>query len=379
MRTLGIGMLGYGFMGKVHTFAHKAIPFYYSPPPASCRLRVVCTSSAATAQAAMAHGGYERCTTDYREVVNAPDVDVVHVCTPNVAHFPALAAAMRAGKHIYVDKPVTATLKEAEDLAALLPAYKGVAQVVCQNRFFPATLRARELVAQGFLGPITHFRGAHLHSGNVDPARPANWKATAAAGGGVIRDLAVHPLDMLYWLVGPFSAVNCVSRIWAARRPSAEKPGTEVVIDVEDAAVLLLRLKDGAFGTVEASKIATGIEDELRFEIHGRYGAMRFNLKQPGFLEIYDGRLPAGHLGGNRGWQQLATLHRYPSPGGKFPDARASVGWIQGHVHCLFSFLKCVVDGTPATPSLADGIYLQHVLEAARRSAETSAWVELKA
>lgn len=379
MRTLGVAVLGYGFMGKVHTFAHKAIPFYYSPPPVGISLKVVCSSTAERGKAAQAHGGFERWTTNLEEAVTAPDVDIVHICTPNSLHLPALAAAIRTGKHIYIDKPVTGTLEDAEKAAALLPGYKGVAQVVFQNRFFPATLRAKRLIEEGFVGPITHFRAAHLHSGNVDPNRPANWKSTTAAGGGVLNDMVVHPLDMMAWLLGPFSAVHCVSRIWAPRRPNADKPGTEVAIDAEDAAILMLRQKDGAFGTVEASKIATGVEDELRFEIHGRHGAIRFNLKNPGYLEVFDGRQAGGDLGGNRGWQQLATLHRYPAPGGKFPDARASIGWIQGHVHCLYSFLKCVADGTTPDPTLAHGIYLQRVLEAARTSAATSAWMELPA
>ena len=377
MKTLGVGILGYGFMGKTHTFAHKTIPFYYHPAPLRTRLKVVCTSREATAKIAQAAGDFERCTTNSQEVIEAEDVDIVHISTPNQYHFPALAAAIRAGKHIYVDKPVTATLDEADELARLVPEYRGVAQVALQYRFFPATLRAKQLIQEGFLGPITHFRAEYLHSGSVDPKKAVNWKSTAAAGGGVIRDLCSHILDLLWWLIGPFKSVNCVSRIWARERPSLDKPGTTMKIDVEDAAVMLLRAQDGAMGTVAASKIATGTEDELRFEIHGRYGAMRFNLMQPNYLEVYDLRLPEGEWGGRRGWQRIAAVQKYAAPGGNFPGPKFTVGWIRAHIHSLYSFLQAIADGTEAHPSLAEGIHLQRVLEMVRDSAESESWVDL--
>ncbi len=377
MKTLGVGVLGYGFMGKTHTFAHKAIPFYYSPVPVDCRLKVVCEATDELAEAAKAAGGFERCTTDAMEVIAADDVDIVHICTPNQQHFAALSAAIAAGKHVYCDKPVTASLEEADKLAEMLPGYRGTAQVALQYRFFPATLRGRQLIEEGLVGPVTHFRGAYLHSGSVDPNKAVNWKSTAAAGGGVIRDLGSHILDLLWWLIGPFAAVNCTSRIWAAERPSLDEPGTMMKIDVEDAAVMLLRCGDGAIGSVEASKIATGVEDELRFEIHGRYGAIRFNLMQPNYLEIYDARLPDGDCGGGRGFQRIAAVQKYPAPGGKFPNPKFALGWIRSHVHCLFSFLQAIADGSEAHPSLAEELHMQRVLEAVRASAKSQSWVDL--
>jgi len=377
MKTLGVGMLGFGFMGKTHAFGHATIPMFYDPPPVRTTLRVVCTSREETAQAARETGRFERWTTDPREVIEADDVDIVHICTPNRQHLPALAAAIRAGKHIYVDKPVTADLAEADRLAQMLAGYSGTAQVALQCRFFPATIRARQLVAEGFLGPVTHFRASYLHGGSVDPDRAVNWKSTAAAGGGAIRDLGPHILDLLWWLIGPFEAVHCVSRIWASERPSLDRPGRTLKIDVEDAAAMLLRCPDGAFGTVDVSKIATGTEDDLRFEIHGRHGAVRFDLMQPNYLEVYDGRLSGGEYGGRLGWQRIAAVQKYPAPGGKFLPPKAPIGWVRSHVHCLYCFLKAVAEGTEAHPSLAEGIHLQRVLEAARASAATGAWVDV--
>jgi len=377
MEPLGVGIIGFGFMGRTHTFAHRSIPLYYDPPPVRCELRAVCRTTQQGAAEAMEVGGFARCTTDPMEVIAAENVDIVHVCTPNHLHFEQLRAAIQAGKHIYCDKPVTGSLQEAEALERMLPDYRGVSQVALQYRFLPATMRAKELVEDGFLGPVTHFRAAYLHSGSVDPQKAVNWKSTAAAGGGVIRDLGSHIVDLLWWLIGPFEAVHCVSRIWAEQRPSLDEPGKMMKIDAEEAAVMVLRSADGAFGTVEASKIATGTEDELRFEIHGRHGAMRFNLMQPNYLEVYDGRLPEGPGGGRCGWQRIASVQKYPPPGDRFPGGKLGIGWIRAHVHSLYSFLKAIAEDAEAHPSLAEGIHLQRVLEAARESARTGAWVEL--
>ena len=373
----GVGVIGYGFMGRTHTFAHHAIPFYYDPPPLQFRLRVVCETNKDKLETARAEGGFERTAVDYREVIEADDVDIIHICTPNSEHMPALRAAIDAGKHIYVEKPVTSSLAEADELEGLLPDYHCKAQTVLEYRFFPATLRAKQLIDEGFVGPVTHFRAAYLHSGSVDPRKAVNWKSTAAAGGGVIRDIGVHILDLLWWLIGPFSSALSTSRIWSPKRPSLDKPGTEIAVDVEEAAAILLRSEDGAFGTVEASKIATGTEDELRFEIHGQHGAMRFNLMQPNYLEVYDERAEGGDLGGKKGWQQLACVHKYPPPGGKFPGPKFTIGWIRSHIHSLYCFLEAIAEDSETSPSLSDGIHMQRVLEAIRESAEKDAWVDL--
>ena len=376
-KELGVGILGYGFMGKTHAYAHTAIPFYYDHPALHCKLRVVCRSNASKLEEARVAGGFERATADFMEVINSDDVDIIHICTPNHEHMPALRFAIRTNKHIYVEKPVTANLAEVDELEKLLKGYRGKAQIVLQNRFFPATLRAKQLIEQGFIGPVTHFRAAYLHGGSVDPNKPVNWKSTAAVGGGVIRDLGIHILDLLWWLIGPFESALCKSRIWSSERPNADKPGTKIKVDAEEAAVMILCAKDGAFGTVEASKIATGTEDELRFEIHGRYGAMRFNLMDPNYLEIFDEKIKEGDYGGERGWKKISCIQKYPGIGGKFPGPKFTLGWIRAHVHSLYSFLKSIADETQPQPSLADGIHMQRVLEAVRKSAETHTWIKL--
>ncbi len=150
-----------------------------------------------------------------------------------------------------------------------------------------------------------------------------------------------------------------------------------MTVDVEEAAVMLLKMADGVIGSVEASKIATGTEDELRFEIHGQHGAIRFNLMDPNYLEVFDTRLPDGDLGGSHGWQKIACVSRYPLPGGKFPGPKFSVGWLRGHVHSVYNFLDAIANQRSPQPSLKDGLHLQRILEAVRESADKQQWVRL--
>ncbi|MGI6459190.1 MAG: Gfo/Idh/MocA family protein [Candidatus Hydrogenedentales bacterium] len=377
MESYNVGILGFGFIGKVHAYGHLNIPLFYDPPPCTTRITHICTSRLETAESGRAQVGADVATTDYREVTENPDVQIVHICTPNHLHRDPLLSAMAHNKHIYCDKPLVAHLSEIEPLEEALTRYTGIAQMTFQNRFFPATLRARQLVEEGFLGRLLQFRACYLHAGSADPDALLKWKLSAEAGGGVIADLASHVLDLLHPLVGDYAALTAATQIAYSDRPSAADPNTRLPVEAEDNVVLLARTRSGALGTIEATKLATGTEDELRFELHGSRGAIRFNLMDPHHLEIYDAAAPDKPLGGRRGWTRLDTGQRYAPPGGGFPSPKASIGWMRSHMACLANFLYCVAANRPAEPGLEQGIYIQKLIDAVRRSARTSAWVEL--
>lgn len=360
-RPLGVAILGFGFIGKVHAYAHLNIPLFYDPPPLRTRLAGVATRSSQSAAKAKSLMSFEEATTDQLSLINREDVDIVHICTPNDLHREALLAAIRAGKHIYCDKPLTATLEEAEEVAAALKTYKATGQMTFNYRFLPATMRAKQLVDEGRLGQISHFRGAYLHSGNIDRSRSLNWKADASRGGGVLNDLGSHVIDLLWHLLGPLEPMHAVTRVWARQRFSASEPSQRIVHVAEDFVMVTMRTRDGAPGVVEASKIATGSEDELRFEIHGEKGALRFNLMEPNWLEFCDLADPEAPLGGERGWRRVATVSRYPKPGG-FPSPKNTLGWERSHMHCVLSFLEAIAKGQPGNPDLRHGVEIQRVL-----------------
>jgi predicted dehydrogenase len=310
-------------------------------------------------------------------VTEDPAVNIVHICTPNHLHKDALLSAMRHQKHIYCDKPLTATMAEAEQVRAALPEYRGVAQMTFQNRFYAATLRARQLVDEGFLGQLLQFRAAYLHGSSADPNAPLKWKLTTAAGGGVIADLATHVLDLVEHLLGPIRSVLGETHIAFPRRPSPSNAAQRLPVDAEDAVTVIVRLANGALGVIEATKLAAGSEDELRLEAHGSGGAIRFNGMDPHHLEVYRAAEADRPLGGMRGWTRIDCGARYLPPDTQFPTPKAAVGWLRIPVACLANFLQCVAAGKPAEPGLEQGIRVQRLMECIRTSAAQRRWVDV--
>jgi len=300
----------------------------------------------------------------------------VNICSPNHVHRDQLLAAIAAGKHIYCDKPLTGTWDEAQAVARALDGYGGVGQMTFHNRFSPPALRAKQLLGEGFLGRVTQFRAGYYHAGSVDPAKPMGWKQEGAAGGGVINDLGSHVVDLVNWLIGPITEVAAESRILYPQR--ADRQGKRVRVDAEDSVSILAKLQDGGVGVIEASKIATGTQDELRVEIHGDKGAIRFNIMEPNYLEVYSLEEPESPLGGVRGWKRIDTVHRYPDPAG-WPGPKFSPDWIRAHVHCLYSFVASVAERRPAEPSLREGVRIQYMLERIRESAQCRTWLDISA
>jgi len=373
MRELGVALLGYGYIGKVHTFGYRNSNLFYDPPPARMRMVAICELPQFV-EKAQRNGEFEVGVTDISKILARDDVDIIDICTPNHLHKDALLAAMAAGKHIYCEKPLTGTLAEAQEIEQALPNYKGISQMTLMCRFALTSMRAKQLIEDGFVGDVTQFRAAYLHSGSVSATKPIGWKQQASVGGGVINDLASHVFDLVDWLVGPIVAINADSRILYPERP--DRDGNMVKVEAEDAIYIQSHLEGGGIGVIEATKLATGTEDELRVEIHGTRGAIRLNTMQPNYLEAYSLDDPEQPLGGTRGWKQIATVQRFPKPG-VWPAPKVAVGWIRSHVHCLHNFVSAVAEGRRTEPSLAEGVRLQYNLEVIRESAAARAWREL--
>ena len=372
MKTIGIGVIGWGFMGKTHTQALRNLALFYPGIDFRVELKCVCARHIENARTAMAAAGFERCTDDYRELLAMPDIDVVSVCTPNDMHEAMVIDALRAGKHVYVDKPLAVDEASALRIAEAAKAAPGFTRMAFNNRYFPATLRARELVDEGRVGEVLSFEARYLHSGSIDPNKPAGWKQRAQ--GGVLLDLGSHALDLITWLVGYPARALCRTRTLYPARPVA---GGGVAQDItEDHVLALLELQNGALGTVEASKIATGSDDELTLEVRGTRGALKWNAMDPNYLDFYDNTLPEAAYGGFRGFTRIEAVQRYPAPGGKFLPPKSSIGWERGHLHCYYTFLDAVAHGCRPDSGVDDGARLQSLMARLTESAETGAWVD---
>ncbi|PWH20900.1 MAG: hypothetical protein DDG58_00400 [Ardenticatenia bacterium] len=371
-----IGLIGYGFIGKVHTLAYQALPLMYDPMPARVKLVGVSAASRESVQKAIDQAGYVFGSTDWREVVAREDIDVIDCCVPNHLHYEVVMAALRAGKHVYCDKPLAANLIQAREMLAEAQRSGRQHRMTFHLRFVPALMRAKQLVEEGFLGQVFSFRACYLHSGYVNPNRPMSWRLDAAAGGGALVDLGSHVLDLLRYLLGDFAEVFAVTETFIKERPLPGQPERRAAVTVDDLAMLTLRTVNGALGTVEASRLATGTNDDMHIEIYGQQGALRFNLMDPNWLYVFDARDPEAPLGGNRGFKAIESVQRYPSPA-VLPGPKFAIGWLRYHVASQFGFITSLVRGQPSPPDFEDGMRVQEIMEAAYRSAREGRWVSL--
>ena len=378
-KVYGVGVVGYGFMGKTHTFGYHTIPFFYSELPIKFALKGVCVRRPETLDAAVAEGKFEFGTTNFQDLLDRDDIDIIHVCTPNNLHRDQVVAAAEAGKHIYCDKPLGSSYAECQDMVAALVNSSSdiVTQVALQYRFYPCTLKAKQLMDEDFLGKVYSFRASYLHASSADPNKPLKWKLDKEkGGGGVLYDLGSHVLDLINYLLGKPAKIFCETHTAVAQRKHPET-GEMTKVETDDLALMLVRTACGALGSVEATKIATGTNDELRVEIHGEKGAIRFNLMDPNWLEVFDARDKGGDFGGERGFKKIETVSRYAAPGGLFPAPACNIGWLRSHVACLYNFLAAVGGKEEAHLTIQGAAELQRQLDAAYTSAETGEWQDL--
>lgn len=427
-RTLNVGLIGFGMIGKVHAFGYATLPYYAPELDVVGKIVAVATRRQETAERAKETLGCSFATTDYRQIIASPEIDVVHICTPNGEHLPALLEAIRANKHIYCEKPLVVDGDEARQIREALEErnddgtkkYRGITQTAFHLRGFAAIRRAKELIDSGRLGQVVQYRVGYYHTSMLSPAAPFRWKHDVK--GGSILDLASHLFDLVDYLVGLPSELIAQSTTLCATRPTRALAPGEVLNDVpskrvlaEDSVVLLTRGLDEASsrrrvpcleadgiyehpanaqvergvmplgvadasnpaaltGVIEATKLANGAEDDLRLEISGTRGALRFSLMNSHILEFFDGTRPSGSYGGESGWLQIACGGRYPLPESEFPSPKSTTGWVRAHVASLATFYRSIAANTAFGPDFAQALRIQSALDVAKRSSAKRTW-----
>ena len=376
MPTINIGLIGYGGIGRVHAAAYRAIPFHYGLPADSVNLVAVATTRAETAEAASLEIGCDHFSGDYRDLLSGADIDAVDICTPNNSHCDIALAAAKAGKHIYCEKPLAMNPAEAAAMTDAVADAGVKAQMTFNFRFFPAIARAKQLIESGFLGEIFSYRGRYHRSSYISRDKPMSWRLQREiTGGGALFDLGSHILDLLYHLLGDVESVNATLETLIKDRPAAPGSDQRTPVDVDDIALLHTRLPSGALGTVEISRMGTGATNDLCFEIFGELGAIRFDLAQPSWLEVYDVRDSDSPIGGARGFRKIEAGGRYA--GQRAPDWTMSPDFMRAHAECQYQFIQSIWQDTAPSPSFAEGLQVQRVMAAAELSSRRGAWVSL--
>lgn len=377
--TIGVGMLGYAFMGKAHTNAFKKIPYMIYPPPAVPRLVAIAgRDQAAVAEAARRYG-YERYYTDWRPMVDDPDVQLFDNGGPNDAHAEPSIAAAAAGKHVFCEKPLARTGEEAKTMLDAVNK-AGVKHMVAFNyRFVPAIRQAWELIQSGALGQIYHFRAVYLQEWIMPHYnQPHIWRLDKkAAGSGALGDLGAHIIDLGRFLVGEMKSVSALARTFISERPTADGSGIGRV-DVDDAFIAAVEFENGAIGSVEATRFAAGRKNYNSFEINGEKGSLRFNLERLNELEVFwVGESPQQ----TQGWHNvLVTENYHPWINHWWPHGHI-IGWEHSFVHELAHFLDCIANNKEVAPfgaTFEDGYRTAVISDAILESASGRRQVDVR-
>lgn len=377
MRPIRIGMVGYGGIGRVHVLGYRALLSNYALPARTVHIVGVATSQPESARKAAEEIGCDVWTDDFRTLISRDDIDVIDCCTPNRMHEAVLVAGAAAGKHLYCEKPLSLGMADAVRILAAARAADVHTQLTFNFRFFPAIQRAKQLMQSGFVGRVFSFRGRYYRSSYIDASKPTSWRLQKAeSGGGALVDLGSHVLDLLYFLLGDFGSLNATLDTLIRERPVAAGSAEKVPVDVDDIAFIHARMADGTLGLVEVSRMGTGSTNELVIEIYGDRGALRFSSLDPNWLEVYDAQDPASPSGGMRGFRRVETAGRFE--GAKAPDWTMPVDFVRTHSECQYQFLRALEAGRPPSPSFADGLHVQAVMEAALQSSAQARWVSIR-
>jgi predicted dehydrogenase len=366
VKDIGIGMLGYAFMGKAHSNAYKKIAYMTWPPPLMPKLVAICGRNETAVAEAARRFGYESYTTDWKNLVRDDRIQLFDNGAPNDLHAAPTIAAAQAGKHVICEKPLGRDARESHQIWKKVDA-TGVKHMCAFNyRFVPAVRLAREMLEAGELGEIYHFRGRYLQEWITDPKFPRVWRLDRkTAGSGALGDLGTHVIDLARYLVGDISAVMGATRTFIKDRPGG-------AVDVDDAVEAVVEFKGGAVGTIEASRFCLGRKNGMTFEINGSKGSVAFDLERLNELQVHlVGSRPEAHAQGFR--NVLVSEADHPFWQWWWPHGHM-IGWEHTMVHELHHLLTCIAKNRSVAPhgaTFEDGYRASEVADAILRSAGT--------
>jgi len=348
-------------MGKAHSNAFAQVGRFFDIPY-RLRMQALCGRDPASLERNASAWGWYETASDWRDVVDRPDIDIVDIALPNHLHHEVAIAALKAGKIVFCEKPLANNVEHARAMAAAAQSLRTM--VWFNYRRVPAIAYAKQLIEEGRIGQVFHYRGTYQQQWGADPSRPSTWKMhPEQAGHGVIGDLLSHSVDLALVLNGNIREMTALSHTFS--------PGRHV----EDAALSLLRFENGAIGSLEATRYGIGHQNGNAFELQGEKGMLRFDLEDLNRLEFFDATVPKP-LQGIRRIMVTDQLHPY---GKEFWRPGHVIGYEHTFIAALGDFLNALSKDIPFHPDFEDGLRVQEVLDAAVRSANSKQWESISA
>ncbi|MFJ5621571.1 Gfo/Idh/MocA family protein [Peribacillus loiseleuriae] len=382
METIKVGMVGYKFMGKAHSHAYKDLPLFF-PNVIRPEMKVICGRNTKEVVKAAYQFGWEEHTTDWMELVERDDIDLIDINAPSNVHKEIAIAAARAGKHVFCEKPLALTLQDSRNMLEAAEA-SGVKHMVGFNyRFAPAVMLAKKLVDEGRLGDIYHFRAWFLQDWLVDPNFPLTWRLQKEiAGSGSHGDLGAHLIDLAHYMIGDITEVIGINETFIKERPipanmtglsaTGSADGKKEKVTVDDATLFLARFANGAIGSFEATRFATGHRSTNSFEINGSKGSIIFDFERMNELQVYFGDDRDDVQGFRR---VLATdpVHAFSEA---WWPAGHTIGYEHTFIHEIVELMEAFRENRQPIPNFKDGVKCQQVLEAVELSIARRGWVK---
>ena len=369
MRDIGIGIIGTGFMGKSHGFAYRAVAGQF-PVARNPVLEMVADINPETGAAAHRQLGFKRVTTDWRELVNDPKVEIVSITSPNLLHREMALAAIAAGKHVHCEKPLAPS---ADDARVMMEAAEkaGVRTQVGYNYIKNPILKlARDMVVSGELGDIIGFRGIHAEDYMVDPTGPWNWRVDPRGGGGAVADLGSHIIGIARFLIGPIAELSAELETVVKERPASAGSTERRKVEVDDVARLTVRFERGCTGSIEANWVATGRKMHLGFELAGTKGSLVFTQERFNELQYYK-------VGGDPRHAGFTTIEAGPAhyPYGLFCVAPGhQIGFNDLKTIEVAEFLASIDGGPVPGPDFREAWEIQKIVDTAIAASKDRVW-----
>lgn len=383
-KEVGIGLIGYAFMGKAHSNAYRQVTKFFEPE-VTPRLRALCGRNEENVRRAAADYGWESYETDYRKLLARDDIDIVDIVVPGNAHKEIAIAAAQAGKTVLCEKPLGNTFEDAMEMVDAVESAK-VLNMVCFNyRRVPAIALAKRMIENGDLGQIYHFRARYLQDWIVDPNFPLVWRLQKeVAGSGSLGDLGAHSVDIAHFLVGNITSVSSLTETFIKQRPlQAASTGKEGLgaaasdkmgeVTVDDAALFLARFDNGAVGTFEATRFALGRKNHSTFEINGSRGSVAFDFESMNELQYFNNEDPEDRRGFRR---ILCTEGSQPYAGAYWPPGHI-IGYEHTFINTVYDLLTAQARNENPHPSFRDGAKANAVLDAIDKGAASKKWEDV--